>query len=275
MHRATALALAVVSVGLFAVPFPSAACSVLYFYDETTATAYVANNEDYWLDQEVVIRIVPARGQRYGRLWYGWDDFAQGGVNEHGLFFDGAVTPESEIPPGYGSPRGNLGDRMLANCRSVEEALELLDREKVALRNAHVMIGDGAGNAVVIEWMNSQKSLTWIADQNLIMTNFLLAAVKPGKIECPRYRSIQIRVNDFRERGGDANLLVIGNLLGAAAQLPRPAEEGRMAGTLYSTFLNLTEMELVFVPRLDSSQARKFDLRKEFATPAARQIRFE
>ena len=59
----------------------------------------MANNEDYWYDADAYIQILPASRNRLARLWYGWDDFARGGVNEAGLFFDGAVTPAREITP--------------------------------------------------------------------------------------------------------------------------------------------------------------------------------
>jgi penicillin V acylase-like amidase (Ntn superfamily) len=256
-----------------AVPVQLIACSVLYYFDDKTSTAFVANNEDYWLDQEVDIKIFPSKGNKHARLWYGWDDFAQGGVNEHGLFFDGAVTPESEIPSGYSAPRGNLGNRILADCRTVEEALEYLENEKVALKNAHMMIGDSSGNAVVVEWIDSERVLSWVSNRKLIMTNFLLAKTKKDEIECPRYQSIQAGINDFRKKDVEANLLTVGNMLGEAVQLPRETEKGKLVGTLYSTFLDLKNMKLVYVPKLDSSKVQKFDLIKEFSKTRGRKVK--
>lgn len=63
------------------------ACSVLYYVDPHTGKIYVANNEDYWYDVDSYIQIVPGSRNKLARLWYGWDDFAQGGINEAGLFF--------------------------------------------------------------------------------------------------------------------------------------------------------------------------------------------
>lgn len=273
MNYITLPIFALLALCQLAVPTQSIACSVLYYYDETTSTAYVANNEDYWLDQEVDIKIFPSKGNKHARLWYGWDDFAQGGVNEHGLFFDGAVTPESETPSGYGAPRGNLGDRILADCRTVDEALEFLESEKVALKNAHMMIGDRSGNAVVVEWVDSERVLSWVSNRKLIMTNFLLAETKQDEIECPRYQSIQARINDFRKKDVEANLLTVGNMLGAAAQLPRETGKGKLVGTLYSTFLDLKNMKLVYVPKLNNSKVRKFDLTKEFSKTRGQKIK--
>ena len=63
------------------------ACSVLYYIDAKTGKIYVANNEDIWYDVNPYIQILPATKSKYARLWYGWDNFAQGGINQAGLFF--------------------------------------------------------------------------------------------------------------------------------------------------------------------------------------------
>ena len=99
------------------------ACSVLYYVDTTSGKVYVVNNEDYWYDVKAYIQIEPASKSGLARLWYGWDAFAQGGINEAGLFFDAVVTPEQERIPGHGGPKGNPGDEILAKCATVEEAL--------------------------------------------------------------------------------------------------------------------------------------------------------
>ncbi len=234
-------------MAFLAVQFQSVACSVAYYFDADSATPYVANHEDYWIDQNVIIKIEPSKTDQYGRLWYGWDDFAQGGVNEHGLFFDGAVTPESTIPDGYGPPRGNLGDRILANCKTVQEALDFLETERVALKDSHVMFGDRTGNAVVVEWLESNRSLTWISNGKLIMTNFHLGETRKQASGCPRYRSIDSRIDHLLRSGKTTSLLAVGNTLGGAARIPIESAGGRLVGTLYSTFIDLKKMKLVYV----------------------------
>ena len=74
------------------------ACSVIYYFDSISSKIYVANNEDFWYDTKAYIQINPRTKSKLARLWFGWDDFAQGGINEAGLFFDGAVTPVDSIP---------------------------------------------------------------------------------------------------------------------------------------------------------------------------------
>ena len=243
-----------VGLGLFGFLSRADACSVIYYVDKHTGKIFVVNNEDYWYDVDAYIRIMPASGKHLARLWYGWDNFAQGGVNEAGLFFDGAVTPEQTIPDGYGSPRSNLGDEILRSCRTVEEALGFLEQKKIALSNAHMMIGDSSGNVVVLEWLDGQRRITAISNNKLIMTNFLLADTSQGSFPCHRYESIETRLTQLEDMEEPATLKSVGNAMGGAVQLPGTDESGRVGGTLYTTFINISDMEFVLVYKLDNQK---------------------
>ena len=240
------------------------ACSVLYYVDSHTGKIYVVNNEDYWYDVDACIQIVPGKGNKLARLWYGWDDFAQGGINESGLFFDGAVTPEQDIPGGERGPRGNLGDNILARCRTVDEALNLLEKKAIALSNAHMMIGDSTGNAVVVEWLDGQRKIVSIANNRLIMTNFLLSETSRGNYPCPRYQSIEKRLDQMEESDQPIDLRSVGNIMAGAVQVPRIIEDERVGGTLYSSFINISDMEFVLVFKLDNSKITRLDLNATF-----------
>ncbi len=206
----------------------TSACSVVYYVDPQTGNIYIANNEDYWYDTKAYIQIMPKGNSQYARLWYGWDNFAQGGINEKGLFFDGAVTPEQDIPEGYQKPKGNLGDRILANCASVEEALNFLEAEKIALNNAHIMFGDAQENAVVVEWVEKEKQLIWIKENRLVMTNFLLSDTTKGNYPCHRYTAIEKQIDTLKGSEVSPSFLKVSNVLGPAAQIPKPDASGKI-----------------------------------------------
>lgn len=249
------------------------ACSVLYYVDPHTGTIYVANNEDYWYDTKAYIQIMPAKGDKLARLWYGWDDFAQGGVNEAGLFFDGAVTPEQPASGSDGGTKGNLGDEILARCRTVDEALLLLEQREISLNNAHMMIGDGLGRAVVVEWIDGQQVTVPLNGNRLVMTNFLLSDTARGNYPCPRYRSIEQRLDKMEEADQPIDLRVIGNVIAGSVQIPRPAEEDRVGGTLYSSFINITDMEFMLVFQLDNTKITRLNLNEEFKGKKRKKIR--
>ncbi|MGS0523794.1 hypothetical protein ACU8V7_00040 [Zobellia nedashkovskayae] len=99
------------------------------------------NDEDYFYDVKPYIQIKPSSKGELGRIWYGWKNFGQGGVNEKGLVIDGAVTPEQKIPNGYSSPKGNITDEILAKCQTVDEAVQYLEEKKSGIKKCSYHIG--------------------------------------------------------------------------------------------------------------------------------------
>jgi choloylglycine hydrolase len=254
---------------------PANACSILYYIDSASGRIYVVNNEDYWLDTKVTLHIEPRSKKELARLWYGWKGFAQGGVNEAGLFFDGAITPEQPAIPGYHPPKGNLGDRILAHCRTVNDALGWLDKEKVALTNGHLLFGDSTGNAAVVEWTAGRRTVIPIADNSLMATNFLLSDTAQGNYPCPRYAAMEQEIRRLVESGSPVGLREAGNAGAKAVQLPATDSEGHTGGTLYTTFIDLTGRQFVLVYKLDQSTMLKLDLKEEFARQKKRTIRLD
>lgn len=241
------------------------ACSVLYYIDPATGKIYVVNSEDYWLDVKAYIQINPSSDKELGRLWYGWDRFAQGGINEAGLFFDVAVTPTQAIPSGYGFPKGNFGDRLLSSCKTVNDALELLETEKVALDAGHFMFGDSTGNAVIVEWVQGRKLLHWIGeDGQLLMTNYLLSDTTAGNYPCRRYESIASRTHELEKNNSTVDLLKVGNTFGQAVQPPSTSPDGRLGGTVYTSFIDIKDGIFVLSYQLSNKKMVKLDLKKAF-----------
>lgn len=266
----------IILFALILLPYSSLfACSILYYIDSETGKIYVVNNEDYWYDVKAYIQIEPQSKGKLARLWYGWDNFAQGGINEAGLFFDAAVTPKQEAIPGYKHPKSNLGDELLANCSNVEEALDFLEKKKIGLSDSHMMFGDKSGKAVVVEWLNGERILHWISDNHLVMTNFLLTDSTQGNYPCPRYESIQNRIRELESNEQEISLLSVGNTVGQAVQPPRAIQDGRVGGTVYTSFINISDMEFVLSYKLSNENLTKLDLDEEFAKGKRRKIRLD
>lgn len=259
-------------LGILMIPNISTACSILYYIDSKTGKIYVVNSEDYWLDVDAYIQIEPKTKHEFARLWYGWDNFAQGGINDKGLFFDAAVTPEKEKIKGYGNPKNNLGDKILANCSTVEDALKFLEKEKIALNKSHMMFGDRTGKAVVVEWVNGERTLHWIENNKLIMTNFLLSEPEAGNHPCYRYESIQERISEMEKSGEEINLLKVGNTFGQAVQPPMANEEGRVGGTVYTSFIDITDNKFFLSYKLSNKNVIKLDLNLEFEKQKSQKI---
>lgn len=250
------------------------ACSILYYIDSKTGHIFVANNEDYFYDVKPYIMIEPKKGKHLGRVWYGWKNFAQGGVNEAGLFFDGASTPELLLPNGYNEPRKNIGDEILASCRTVGEALAYLETHHIALRRSHLFFGDSTGHALVVEWIDGKKIIAPIKNNRLMATNFLLSDTSRGNFPCPRYHNIQQGLNNLDKRAAHDTITLkdVGNVMATAVQLPQQDDSGRTGGTLYSTFIDLTAMQFVLIYKLDNARIYRINLKTELASGKSRKI---
>lgn len=265
----------VLSISIFSLK--AKACSILYYIDSKTGKIYFVNNEDYWYSVSPYIQIVPSSKEELGRIWYGWKNFGQGGINEKGLVLDGAVTPEQKIPSGYSSPKGNITDEILAKCNTVDEAVQYLEEKKIALKNAHILLGDKSGKAVIVEWINGVKQIMIIKNNRLVATNFNLSDTSQTEMTCWRYPIIQKGLDelDAKDRKDNIDLKAVGNVIGKAVQLPQTDSTSKISGTLYTTFIDLTEMKFVLVYKLDNSKIKKLDILKELQTGKKRKIKLE
>lgn len=259
-------------LGILLNPIESNACSILYYKNIATGEIYAVNSEDFFLDVGAYIQIEPKSKKNFARLWYGWDKFAQGGINEKGLFFDAAVTPEQKKIKGYRNPESNLGDKILAHSSSVKEALEVLEKEKIALNKSHMLFGDKTGQAVVVEWVKGERKLHWIIGNKLIATNFLLFDPKAGNHPCFRYKSISDRIKQLETSGEEITLLKIGNTFGQAVQPARKHENNRFGGTVYTSFINITDNKFFLSYKLSNKNVIKLDLTEEFAKSKRQKI---
>ncbi len=249
------------------------ACSILYFIDSNTGKIYAVNNEDYWYNVKPYIQILPKDKKGLARLWYGWDNFAQGGINEEGLYFDGASTPEQSIPKGYGKPTTNLGDDILAKCTNVTEAVTYIENKKIALKNGHILIGDKTGNAVVIEWVKGIKNIVTIKNNTLMVTNFLLSDTTAGNYPCYRYGAMEEAITKLQKSEDSITLKEVGNVVAKAVQFKSKNEKGKEGGTLYSTFINITDMNFILIYKVDNSKITKLDLKAEFLNKKKKRIK--
>ena len=251
------------------------ACSIFYYKDNKTGKIYFVNNEDYWYDVKPYIQIIPGSKDELGRMWYGWNNFGQGGVNEKGLVLDGAVTPTEKTPPGYSDQhKGNITDEILAKCATVDQAVEYLEINKIALKNTHLFFGDKNGKAIIVEWVNGFKHLVEIKKNRLVATNFNLSNTSQSDITCWRYKAIQKGLDelDAKNENEPIDLKAVGNVIAKAVQMPQKDSSGKVGGTLYSSFIDLTEMELVIVFKLNNSRIEKLNIINELKKGKNRKI---
>ncbi|WP_426485214.1 carcinine hydrolase/isopenicillin-N N-acyltransferase family protein [Flavobacterium sp. 2] len=261
---------------LIALTTDTSACSIVYFIDSKTGKIYFVNNEDYWYDVKPYIQIIPGLKGELGRIWYGWNNFGQGGVNEKGLVIDGATTPQQNVPAGYSAIKGNMTDYILAKCSTVDEALHYLEDKRIALKNAHIILGDQKGKAVIVEWVDEVKHIIPIQNNRLAATNFNISD-NTGAKTCWRYPIIEKVLDELDARNAKDTITIkdVGNVIGKTVQPPQKDSYGRLGGTIYSTFIDLTDMKFILVYKFDNSKMQRIDIVKELHTGTSRKIKLE
>jgi choloylglycine hydrolase len=261
------------SILIVLVQFSGKACSIVYYVDSVSGKIFALNNEDYWYDVKPYLKLVPGKNQEYSRLWYGWKNFAQGGINEAGLFFDVATTEKQALPSGYAPAKGNLGDRILASCKNVKEVLEYFERYKIAYEGGNFLFGDSTGTSVVISWENSRQTIYYKNQNYLIATNTSLTQCPGDSCSCWRYKAMEKEIKRLNAENKPHDIKEVGTILGKSVQVAAKNSSGRTGGTLYSTFINISDMEMICVFKYSTQTILRFNLREEFAKRKSRKVR--
>ncbi len=150
------------------------ACLILVLSDGNEVL--VANHED-WFATNSAVRFIPASDHRYASIVFTFEDegWAQGGMNEHGLFFDGAFTPNPALDFTTGQKvdyNGYIWQAVLDRCKSVDEALDFIQKYKLPdLDYAHVVLADSTGHAAVLGVANGSVAIHE-SNREIVQTNF-------------------------------------------------------------------------------------------------------
>jgi penicillin V acylase-like amidase (Ntn superfamily) len=255
-------------------------CTVFFAFDGKLALA--ASNED-WADPNTQIWFVPATKDTYGIVYFGFGrgeyppggvsnhilkipdggitkinpadlyGLPQGGMNEKGLFFDGASTDVIQLSHESGKKvfDGRLEDSILRKCATVEDVLTILETSAFGLRQGQWMFADKTGDSVIIE---AGDVIVRKRGNYQVMTNFLQSKLEPEKITCPRYQLVSQSLAENR----DVSLDHFRSLLKATSQ----------PYTAYSTIFDLTNGEVYVHQKRDFDRTVKINLQQELAKDA-------
>ncbi len=182
------------SLCVAALPLPSVcACTILIATDGDRVL--VGNNED-WIDPNGRINFVPASPGRYGMIYFSHSGtFPQGGMNDQGLFFDGAATATHPVTSSANKPtfEGDLQYKIMRECATVEEALAVYDRYNLAFMAGHqTLIADATGDAAIIEG----DTIVRKKGNYQIATNFRHSQTPSENIECGRYKIAEAMLSE-------------------------------------------------------------------------------
>ncbi len=190
--------------------YEAKSCFILYHNDGERTL--VANHED-WFANDAAIKINPPTSQNYGSLTFTFlsEGWAQGGMNEKGLFFDGAFTPFQTIDfeNDKVSFSGHIWQEVLDKCATVDEALNLLQKYKLPdLEESHIVLADPE-KAVLLGVNNGKLAIAPWNGSFLLQTNFNPWHPElSDKPSCQRY-DLGLQVLKSQTNTTQANLLSI------------------------------------------------------------------
>jgi hypothetical protein len=246
----------IVAVGLgLLVLQPSSACTI--FTVARDGKVLVGNNEDASYSFPDKMWFVPAVGRAHARVCFGWYCFAQGGMNDQGLFMDWAVTPNAGKKSNNPPFEGNIVERVLANCSTVEEAVVLFQKYAYPGNDAHFLIADRAGSSVVGEWIDGEFKAVRKSGPYQLITNFLLSDPKRGNYPCRRHAT----ASEMLEKSGKITVEDCAAMLKAVSADWSDGEA--RGGTKYSNVFDLGNREVYVYYRRNFDKPIRVNLAKE------------
>jgi len=196
---------------LLLITSPGLACTGLVVQDGERVL--VGNNED-WFNPRSKIWFIQPVDDRYGSVFFGFDNFwPQGGMNQAGLFFDAFALKSKAFEQPDAKPRfkGNLIKEVMATCATVEEALALIDRYSLYfMDHFQLFFGDATGDAAIVE----ANAVVRKQGDDQVVTNFRQSETDPGKISCRRYLTARKLLSEC----GEDRRQCIRNILDATSQ---------------------------------------------------------
>lgn len=232
------------------------ACTIFTVIIED-GTILACNNEDWMYSISNTVIISAADSENYGRVCFYNSSYVQGGMNEYGLFYDGASCPSTPVP--YDNNKKDLGydlgETVLARCKTVKEVEEFFSDYNIPGSFCdHLLFADALGNAAVFEWVEDEfRIIPKDTKKNYqTITNFWLSNPSLGGYPCSRYNTVEEALSKE-----EATLELCERILSNTRQ------DWGNGGTLYSNICNLTEREVYLYYRGDYEQAYQIDLLDE------------
>jgi tetratricopeptide (TPR) repeat protein len=234
----------------------SQSCTIIYASDGKIALA--GNNEDA-NRFDSYIWFLPAEKGKFGRIYFGWRiknvRYPQGGMNDKGLFFDGATAENVKVPrdPSKLPYEGNLILKAMEECSTVEEVLKLYDRYDVSGNlGGQYLIGDRFGNSAIIE----PQTVIRKKGKYQIATNFFQSKTKPENSTCERYHIAE----ELFEKSDNISVDLFRRILNATHQ---EVCSQWMTSTIYSYICDLKKGEIYIYNFHNFEDVVKINLQEE------------
>jgi len=230
------------------------ACTIFTKHDDSVTL--VGNNEDYQYSIPSMLWIVAPKDKTYGRICFANSSYVQGGMNEKGLFYDGATCPTSDVPFFENKPKLGMdfGEIVISKCANVQEAIKMIKEINIPSSfNDHIMFTDQTGESVVAEWVEGQLKLIPIKDEYQLITNFWLSNPKLGWYPCSRYDKAKTILDEKKSISVELFVSI----------LKETMQEWGDGGTKYSNVFDLKAQDVYVFNKGNFEKAIKINLKNE------------
>lgn len=193
----------------------SYACTI--FTKQQGDIILVGNNEDFLYLYEPYIWFVSPKEGSYGRVCFANASYVQGGMNEKGLFYDGAMCPATDVPYSEDKPflDMDLGEVVISKCSNVDEAVEFLKGYNIPGGfGDHILFADETGKSLIVEWVEGEMEVIQKEQDYQIATNYFLSKPQLGGYPCKRYDMVK----SILEKEEEISLESFKNILSATSQ---------------------------------------------------------
>jgi choloylglycine hydrolase len=247
---------------MFCISNPAMACTI-FTTELEDGTILVGNNEDYMYSTSNFMVVTAPGESSYGRICFYNMSYIQGGMNEYGLFYDGASCPLSEVPFDSNLEQldYSLGDIVLSKCTSVEEVEEFFESYNIPNSFCdHLLFTDSTGASAVFEWMEGELHIIRKGDDEnyQVITNYWLTNPSLGGYPCDRYNTA---VDLLQKQPPSIEL--------CATILDSTKQNWGKGGTLYSNIYNLSSKEVYVFFKGTMDTACKINMEQQFQSMEA------
>lgn len=229
------------------------ACTI--FLQSSPHRVLIGNNEDNTPSTLTHLWFrAPQRGEHGYVLWGGDLAYPEGGMNDHGVFFDAAALPH-KLPltrkAGLPDLEGYAVVPVLRHAASVQQALHLLSHfNLVEQEKAQIFLADKTGDFAVVHANYVVRKTP--GQSSFVLTNYALQNDPEANQVCWRRRTVQQQLQN-----NPVSLTSISKALRASAQ----RDPGN--ATLYSEAVDLKEGRIVLYVRQDYAHPVSLSLQRE------------
>ncbi len=235
------------------------ACTV--FSASNDSIAFGATDKD-WHNINTRILVIPASEEKNGRIYFGYQipqGFQNvGGMNEHGLWYDGASLPERfDVTNHYNKQtiQGELCEKALEECATIEEVIEMYSTYFTPHWGGHSMWSDANGNSVIIEYGEDDVVFVTKQDFYQVMTNHYISdSTSTRWYNCYRYKVAEFMFESCDEISTDL-----------FSQILDKTHQVGMEPTLFSNIYDLKNREIYIYNFHNYDEVVKLNLDEELA----------